>query len=193
MGVSPKFLQRQGTEGRGSWVDHLQRLGQVVSQAQAQNPVYSPFTPGTPTLGGQHLIESSRQHAASLALEQERLNRQQAQPAIPDPKIMKYSLSNALKAQAEEEWAKYMQEKGLGVGEVPPDTHESEQWINKVMPGLKAGIYDLTLGYGGDTKEAEDMAFTIENFLRSRAGLATRLPDEQGQSPEDILAILQRK
>lgn len=194
MAVSSKFMKRQGTEGgRGSWIEHLQRLNQVVGGIQSQNPVYAPFPEGTPTLGGQQLIESAKQAEAALALQQAEMNRraqEPTQPTIPDPKVMKYSLSNALKAQAEEEWSRYVQGKGLGSGEVPTDTHESEQWINKVMPGLKAGIYDLTLGYGGNTKEAEDMAFSIENYLRARAGLQTRLPNEQGQSAEDILEAL---
>lgn len=190
MAVSQKFMKKQGTEGRGSWVDHLQRLGQVVGQTQAQNPVYSPFPAGTPTLGGNQLIEQARQNAANLALEQAKMNQKVTTPTAPDSKVMRYSLSNASRQIAEEQWNEYLQTKGLQPGQVPPDTQESEQWVNRVMPGLKAGIYDEVVKYGGDTKEAEGMASTIENLLRSRAGLATKPPDQQGQSAEDILEAL---
>lgn len=192
--VTVKPMEQHGIEGnRRSWVDHLQTLAQVIGTTQAQNPVYSPFAPGTPTLGAQQLIESARQNAQALALEQERLNRQgvSASSGIPDTKVMKYSLANAAAQMAEEAWDNYVISQGLKPGEVPSDTLESEKWINSVMPGLKAGIYDQVIrGYGGTTKDAEELSMTIENFLRSRAGLRTKLPDDKDSQMDELRQIL---
>jgi hypothetical protein len=92
----------------------------------------------------------------------------------PNAKALAAGVKMAGLSSALERWTSHLAELGLGPKEIPPNAKESEDWINKTLPGLTGGIYNEVYDMGGTTEDAEGMVLDMENLLRVRAGLTPK-------------------
>lgn len=166
-----------GSEGdRQSTMERLRSLSQMISTTQKANPVQAPYAAGTPTLATNQLLEQARQNAEELALNKRQMSLSESAATVPDTKVTMAAVRTAAIGSAQNLWDQHLAELDFGSGQIP-DVKESEAWIQKTLPGLKAGIQNQLINYGGTTKDADSLGLDIENFLRSKAGLQITLPD----------------